>query len=238
MSLSAENKAKIAANSRSIFELEAAVNHNKARSYLARSRIQENGALIAANRNSAFLGNRQAANDNTEQIFRNRIALLKTLPADNDVQVNYREAKINQARLAQLNHRSKLNATVLSISHDLAAINAQAIAVNRRIMEANEHIKEFNSGIIAENTALISASHNPNPESNAALIAANAATIKEIQDRVGGNNSTVDELSHLIDSNHASILKNAKEIHDRREAIIHNHELIAANTARIAEKIH
>jgi ABC-type oligopeptide transport system ATPase subunit len=190
-----------------------------------------------ANRAAAFLGNRQLANDNTEQIFRNRITLLKTLPATSDVQINFREAMINKARLAQLNHRSKLNATVLSISHDMAVVNAQQIAVNRRVMEANEHIKEFNAGIIAENTALINATHNPQPESNAQIIAENAATIKEIQSRVGSNNGTLDELSHMIDSNHASIVKNAAEIHERREAILKNHENLAANTAKIAERI-
>jgi vacuolar-type H+-ATPase subunit I/STV1 len=237
MSLTAENKAKIAANSRSIFELEASVNHNKARSYLLRSRITENSDLILANRSAAFLGNRQLANDNTDQIFRNRLALLKTLPTTTDVQVNFREAMMNKARLAQLNHRSKLNAAVLSISHDMAVVNAQQIAINRRIMEANEQIKDFNAGLIAENSALINASHNPTPESNATVIAENAATIKEIQSRVGGNNATLDEVSHMIDSNHASIMKNAAEIHERREAILKNHDGLAANTAKIAEKI-
>jgi hypothetical protein len=237
MSLTAENKQKIAANSRSIFELEASVNHNKARAYLLRSRITENSDLIQANRSAAFLGNRQLANDNTEQIFRNRIALLKTLPSTTDVQVNFREAMINKARLAQLNHRSKLNATVLSISHDMAVVNAQQIAINRRIMETNELIKEFNAGIIAENTGLITATHNPNPESNAQIIAENAATIKEIQSRVGVNNGTWEELSHMIDSNHAGIMKNAAEIQERRNAILKNHEHLAANTAKIADKI-
>jgi hypothetical protein len=237
MSLTAENKAKIAANSKAIFELEASVNHNKARSYLLRSRITENSDLILANRSAAFLGNRQLANDNSEQIFRNRIALMKTLPTGTDVQVNFREAMMNKARLAQLNHRSKLNATVLSISHDMAVVNAQQIAINRRIMEANEQIKDFNAAMIAENTALINATHNPAPESNAQIITDNAATIKEIQSRVGSNNGTLDELAHMIDSNHASILKNAGEIHERREAILKNHEHLAANTAKIAERI-
>ncbi len=130
--------------------MEGTVNHNKAKAYLTRSVIAENAALIAKNYNSAFLGNRQLANENTDALFRNRIALAQSLPSGTDVEINFREATINAAKLAFLNHRSHLNAQVLSISQELAALNAQAIAVNRRIMEANEGIKDQNSALIGE----------------------------------------------------------------------------------------
>lgn len=133
-----------------IFELEGSVNHNKAKAYLLRSKIAENAALINKNYNAAFLGNRQLANENTDAIFRNRIALFQALPANNDIERNYREAKINQAKLAFLDHRSALNAQVLSISQDMAAVNSQAIAVNRRVMEVNESIREKNSALIGK----------------------------------------------------------------------------------------
>lgn len=145
-------KAKIVVlfNFNRIFELEGCVNHNKARAYLLRSKVAENSALIAKNYNAAFLGNRQLANENTDALFRNRIALMQCLPAGNEVQVNFREAKINQAKLAFLDHRSVVNGQVLSISQDMAAVNAQAIAVNRRIMETNESIREKNSALIGK----------------------------------------------------------------------------------------
>jgi len=236
--LVAENKAKIGANRAKIFELEGSVNHNKAKAYMLRSKVAENAALIAKNYNAAFLGNRQLANENTDALFRNRIALMQCLPATNEVEVNYREAKINQAKLAFLDHRSAVNAQVLSITQDMAALNTQAIAINRRIMEANEGIREKNSSLIAENTTLIGHNHGtPTPEGNAAIVSANAAKIDEITSRVGTNGHAMDVLESATDANRASAIENSHQIAQRAVAIKANHDLIAANRARIAQLV-
>lgn len=236
--LVAENKKKINANRAAIFELDGAVNHNKAKAYLLRSKVAENTALIAKNYNAAFLGNRQLANENTDALFRNRIALMQALPTNNEVEINYREAKINQAKLAFLDHRSVVNGQVLSISQDMAAVNAQAIAVNRRIMETNEAIREKNSALIAENTTLIGHDHGtPTPEGNAELIAANARKIEEIKARVATNGATMDALEAQTDANRNSAIENSHQIAQRLVAIKANHDLIAQNRARIAQII-
>jgi len=240
MSLSDENRQKIRANRRAIFELESVVNHNKSKAYLTRSVIAENAALINKNYNAAFLGNRQLANENTEQIFRNRVALASTLPTNDQVQTNYREAMINKAKLTYLDHRSRLNEQVLSISHDMAALNAQAIAINRRIMEANEAIREFNSAMIAENTRLLDGglnTHAPTPESNAELVAANAAKIAEIQGRADTNIATIDELYATTETNRNNANANSKQIAERRTAIVQNRDIIAANVHRVAAAV-
>jgi hypothetical protein len=236
--LVAENKAKISQNRALIFELEGCVNHNKAKAYLLRSKVAENAALINKNYNSAFLGNRQLANENTDALFRNRVALFQALPANNEVETNYREAKINQAKLAFLDHRSTVNAQVLSISQDIAAVNAQAIAVNRRIMETNEQIREKNSALIAENTALIGHDHGSHtPEGNAAIVSANAAKIEEIKSRVSANNAALDALEATTDTNRNAALENSQQIAQRLVAIKANHDLIAANRSRIAQVV-
>jgi hypothetical protein len=237
--LVAENKAKIAANRAAIFNLEGSVNHNKANAYLTRSVVAENAALIAKNYNSAFLGNRQLANENTEALFRNRIALAQCLPASTDVEVNFREATINKAKLAYLDHRSTLNGQVLSITQDMAALNAQAIAINRRIMESNENIKEFNAKLIAENTAWLdgNCASTATPESNSALIEANAAKIAAIKERVEGNNRTAEELLATTEANRNAALANSAQIAERRQAILKNYEQIKANRHRIAERV-
>jgi hypothetical protein len=236
--LVSENKAKIGANRAKIFELEGSVNHNKAKAYMLRSKVAENAALIAKNYNSAFLGNRQLANENTDALFRNRIALMQCLPATNEVEVNYREAKINQTKLAFLDHRSAVNAQVLSITQDMAALNAQAIAINRRIMETNEAIREKNSALISENTALIGHNHGAHtPEGNAAIVAANAAKIDEIAARVSTNSAAMDTLEATTDANRNAAIENSHQIAQRLVAIKANHDLIAANRKRIAELV-
>lgn len=114
---------------------------------MLRAKVSENAALIAKNYNSSFMGNRQLANENTEAIFRNKIALMQCLPSNNQAEVNYREAKINEAKLQFLDHRSALNAQVMAITKDMAILNEHAIAINRRIMETNEAIKEMNANL-------------------------------------------------------------------------------------------
>ena len=47
----------------------------------ARSLVQENAALISKNYTSSFMGNRQLANQNTEDLYRNRLAILRALVA-------------------------------------------------------------------------------------------------------------------------------------------------------------
>ena len=92
MTSSKQNKKNIQKNRRSIFEVEAAVTANRAKAYASRSSIEENRASILKNYTAAFMGNRQLANQNTDDVFRNRKAILSTLEPESDVQSNYKES--------------------------------------------------------------------------------------------------------------------------------------------------
>ena len=76
-------------------------------------------------------------------------------PTDQQVQVNYREAMSNRAKLEFLDHRSALNQRVIEVTLDFANINSQLIDTNRKIMDANVGIIDFNSAQIATNSALL-----------------------------------------------------------------------------------
>ena len=144
MSASESNKAAIAANRKTIFNIESNVLSNKALVYQSRSMIEENRLMIMSNYSAAFMGNRQLANANTDEIFANRSAILGAMDADGPVQENYVAAQTNKSSLDYLEHRSKLNSSVLEISAKMADINAQLVAVNQEIMAANQSIVEFN----------------------------------------------------------------------------------------------
>jgi len=180
------NKAQIGANRTNLFNAECAVMDNRSNAYMARSIIQENTALIQKNYSSAFMGNRQLANQNTDDLFRNRQAIIRAIPAEGAVQANFREAMVNQAKIEFLEHRSNLNKTVLDISLRMSAINAELIEVNNDVMDANEKIVEYNSQCIAKNSEFLKngiSSSSATPESNATLIAANAARIDAVLTR-------------------------------------------------------
>ena len=82
MPASESNKAAIAANRKTIFNIESNVLSNKALVYQSRSMIEENRLMIMSNYSAAFMGNRQLANANTDEIFANRSAILGAMDAD------------------------------------------------------------------------------------------------------------------------------------------------------------
>ena len=134
---------------------------NKANAYLSRSMIEENRMMILSNYSAAFLGNRQLANSNTDEVFDNRKAILESYQTKNDVEENYINAQKNKASLDFLKHRSDLNSALLKVSEEMAAVNGKLIDINKKIMDANQSIVDFNAKQIATNKALISGALHP-----------------------------------------------------------------------------
>jgi len=233
----AENKSNIEANRRKIFELENSVLYNLALAHATRSLVVENHAIINKNYAAAFNGNRPLANQNTDDLFRNRTAIVRNIKATTPVEVNYKEALANKTKLEFLQHRSKLNERVLNISDRLSAINKELIDVNRSIMDTNEEIVQFNGKLIERNTQLLASgvdASKATPESNAELIAANSALISEISKRAAANKDHIQALYEAAGRNRAATVANAQAILDRRERIQENHSKIAANQKKVA----
>jgi len=233
----AENKANIEVNRRRIFELENQVLYNRALAHATRSLVVENHAVINKNYTAAFNGNRQLANQNTDDIFRNRTAIVRNISATTPVQVNYKEALANKTKLDFLAHRAKLNERVLKISEELSAINKQLIDVNRSIMDTNEEIVQFNSKQIEGNAHLLATgvdATKATPESNAELIANNKSLIEEISKRAGANKDRIQALFEATARNRAATVANAQAILDRRQRILDNHSKIEANQKKVA----
>ena len=105
------NKNAVPKNRRSIFEVEAAVTANRAKAYAATSIIEENQAGISKNYTAAFTGYRQLANQNTDDVFRNRKAIISNIEATTPIEENFRESLLNEAGLEFLEHRANLDST-------------------------------------------------------------------------------------------------------------------------------
>jgi hypothetical protein len=87
------NTKAIKANRKKIFKIDAEVMTNKSNAYISRAMIEENRLMILSNYSAAFLGNRQLANSNTEEIFKNKKAILDNYNSKNDVEENYINAQ-------------------------------------------------------------------------------------------------------------------------------------------------
>lgn len=227
-------------NRRKIFELENKVLGNKALLYATRSQINENASSIRRNYDAAFIGNRQLANQNTDDIFRNRVAIVRNAEAKNDLQVQYRAALENKTRLEFLEHRSKLNERALKVSERLAAVNKTAIDINRDVMDNNENIVQFNAKTIADNARLLAEGVDLSKVTKGdldALVAANRDRIAAIAKRAGDNGQKLQDVLDAASANRTSISNNSTGIYARRAEILNNQRKIRENQAKVAQFI-
>jgi len=227
-------------NRRKIFELENKVLANKALLYATRSQVNENASSIRRNYDAAFIGNRQLANQNTDDAFRNRLAIVRNADAKGDLQVQYRAALENKTRLEFLEHRSKLNERALKVSERLAAANKVAIDINRDVIDSNENIVQFNAKTIADNGRLLSEGVDVSRATKAdldALVASNAERIAAIAKRASDNATKLQEVHDAATANRTAISNNASSIAARRAEILSNSRKIRENQAKVAQFI-
>ena len=234
-----KNRIAINENRKRVFAIDAEVMTNKALIYSSRSIIEENRSMILSNYVAAFMGNRQLANNNTDEIFKNRQAILDNINTQSDTESNFVNAQKNKASLDFLDHRSKLNSEVLEISNDIAEINSKLIEINERIMAANKKIVDFNSEQIEVNSELLNDNLHPEnatPDSNAELIKQNRDKMTNLETRVSSNRERMEKLISKSENNSKSLIENKEKIHERRAAIMKNRETIMKNRAKIMIK--
>jgi len=235
-----ENKKNIAENEATLHALHGKVMGNKCFLYKARAMIEENRNLILQNYTAAFVGNRQMANQNTDDIFRNRMAILKAMKIEGPVQENFLNSKKNEAKIEYLENRSLLNNRVAKVNEKMSEINKQLIEVNDVILKSNEEIVAFNSAQIETNTKLLEGikEEKATPEANAARIEENKKRIAVIMERckkyskekVGGENSGI----VLAQQNREKIIANTKDIMKRRVKIEENRAIITENAKKVS----
>ena len=236
MNKSKMNANAIKANKRRIFKIDADVMTNKANAYISRSMIEENRLMILSNYSAAFIGNRQLANSNTEEIFENRKTILDNYKTKNNIEENYINAQKNKAALDFLKHRSELNTSLLKASEEMAAINSKLVELNRKIMDANQSIVDFNSKQIVENKSLINGSLKPQsakPASNAKIIKGNSNAMKQLEKNVKDNRKRMTDLIAKSQKNSDALMQNKNLIKQRRNSAMTNRQKILANKALI-----
>merc|ERR1712072_232469 len=123
--------------------------------YEARSMIEENRSNIFKNYSGCFVGNRQMANQNTDDIYKNRSAILDALKVEGAVQENFRNSKYNEASIEYIQNRCLLNNRVAKVNVLMSEANSKLIELNNEIMKSNEEIVTFNSAQIETNSKLL-----------------------------------------------------------------------------------
>ena len=235
-----ENKAQIQSNRRKIFELEILINSNKTKVEVCRASIEQNYASIMRNYNAAYMGNHHLANQETDEILRNRLAIMSNMIAEKDVEINFRESMNNKAQLDFLEHKSSVNKTILEVNKQLTDINKKLIELNRMIMKKNEDTLQFNTDNLATNEKFLKGEFHPSKateKDNKKRIDQNTKRCIKIEEMASENQKRIIEIQSKTQTNAIDIMKNSVQISERRERINDLQEKVNENQNSVAEMI-
>ena len=124
----------------------------KSLGYLIRAKIEQNISIVLSNISSSFMGNRQLANHNTDDIRFNIEKIIGSKFDEAD-----KVSKLTQLRF--LKQRQKLNKRLISNSDDLLSAIENLQSVQKKIMSTNEEIIRFNTSTIELSSNLLSENH-------------------------------------------------------------------------------
>ena len=235
-----ENKAQIQSNRRKIFELEILINSNKTKVEVCRASIEQNYASIMRNYNAAYMGNHHLANQETDEILRNRLAIMSNMIAEKEVEINFRESMNNKAQLDFLEHKSSVNKTILEVNKQLTEINKRLIELNRMIMKKNEETLQFNTENLTTNEKFLKGEFHPSKateKDNKKRIDQNTKRCKRIEEMASENQKRIIEIQSKTQTNAIDIMKNSVQISERRERINDLQEKVNENQNSVAEMI-
>ena len=128
--------------------------NQKSKNYLLRSKIDQSIAVTKSNLSASFLGNRQMANHNTDDIKYCLNKIIDKNSAEPDA------TKLN-VDLIFLKHRQKLNKRLVENSKILIAAIEQLQMAHQRVMRTNEEIVKFNSSMLETTSEIISTNELP-----------------------------------------------------------------------------
>ena len=235
-----ENKVQIQSNRRKIFELEMLINSNKTKVEICRASIEQNYASIMRNYNAAYMGNHHLANQETDEILRNRLAIMSNMIAEQDVEINFRESMNNKAQLDFLEHKSAVNKTILEVNKQFTEINKKLIELNRMIMEKNEDTLQFNTENLATNEKFLKGEFHPSKateKDNKKRIDQNTKRCTKIEEVASDNQKRIIDIQSKTQTNAIDIMKNSVQISERRERINDLQEKVNENQSAVAEMI-
>ena len=218
-----ENQAKSSYSQKKFEKLWSEILHTKSIAYLLRAKIEQNLALLISNINSSLMGNRQLANQNTEDVQYNLTKIVKSRVDDTGASDDGLMFLLN---VSFAEHRLKLNQRINEVSAELNEVNDMLLAIHRKVMKTNEEIITFNSKKLEKTYNFIM--NMPDEGSSETLSkdvinkkietlrAKNKRTLKKTETLMGDVNKA---LAETIDAQ--------VEVNEKRERIFENRQVIS-----------
>ena len=192
--------------------------------YLIRAKIEQNLSLVISNISSSFMGNRQLANHNTDDVRYNLNKICST-------KFDKTEVLPKLIQLKFLKHRQKLNKQLISNSAAMLDAVENLQEVHKKIMKTNEEIIKFNSEIINLSTKLLADENldsNYNLDSEAINI-----ELESLEKQCIKSKRDCEKLTKKVDIVFSQNLESQQTILNKRQKIMKNRKNISDTRKQI-----
>ena len=197
----------------------------RSKNYLARSKLDQNIAVINGNLSASFVGNRQLANHNTADIRFN----LNKIAEHDLIKTEFEEENIE---LVFLKHQQKLNKRLVENSEQLVKAAEQLQLAHKRVMKTNEDIIKFNSKLIESTSEVIGTGELPK---GMQLSGENIKIeLNKIEKTTSATDKKIENLLTRIDEIAKENEKLSQELDVKRKKITENRELISSLRADLS----
>ena len=192
--------------------------------YLIRAKIEQNLSLVISNISSSFMGNRQLANHNTDDIKYNLNKICS-------IKFDKTEVLPKLIQLKFLKHRQKLNRQLISNSAAMLDAVENLQEVHKKIMKTNEEIIKFNSEIINLSAQLLA---DENLDSNYNLDSkAISIEFDSLEKQCVKSKKDCEKLTKKIDAVFSQNLESQQTILNKRQKIMKNRKNISETRKQI-----
>lgn len=241
--MSDELKNRAQRNKRLIFDAEAYVYFNVALVSVSRGRSDENIVEALKLYATASNSNRELIMRMTDDVYRNRMAILDSLEPATPEQTVFKTSMTNRSRIENLDHRSK--------------INRQLIEANDKMLEAYRLIKEATALFADINDAMTehcddAADRNAQyfdgelahqmqqaaDQSNTERVNENLELIAAIRERAQGNRERLQTRFDTASAESAILTDIEERLESQRAEIMALREKVDANQRRVADTIY
>ena len=197
----------------------------RSKNYLARSKLDQNIAIIYGNLSASFVGNRQLANHNTADIRFN----LNRIAEHDLAKTEFDEENIE---LVFLRHQQKLNKRLVENSEQLVKAAEQLQLAHKRVMKTNEDIIKFNSTLIEGTSEVIATGELPK---GMQLSGENIKIeLNKIEKTTSATDKKIENLLTRVDEIAKENEKLSQELDVKRKKITENRELISSLRADLS----
>ena len=201
------------------------LSNQKSKNYLLRSKIDQSISITNSNLSASFLGNRQTANHNTDDI---KYCLNKIIKK-NAVKPDVTELNVE---LVFLKHLQKLNRRLVENSKTLMAAIEQLQLAHQKVMKTNEEIVKFNTSMLEATSEVIATGELPTQKR--LDVSEIQAELEKVEQGCLLSDKATQKLMKQIDD---IFLKNnllSEELYQKREKIIKNRGHISSVRADLS----